>query len=586
MSDHLIEDYMVSPCSNFLSEHLNGTRGLSDIVSGTYLKNTIKTFQKANTTTDYVMVCKLLNYLSKKIHDQFAADSDLILFVDHHTATPKFHPNDVDAKPDVIAVLKSTWKKYQRSRKSRRIVSWHDILSAVEAKPTWANLEGVAQCGSYGEYLNQARPDMPSVYCLTMSSRSYEILYSDASGLYVSTSFSWSTLRPLAQYIYTLYVPRADRLTFDPTISLAEPGSITQPTWNVEFNNKVYKNCEVTFVGEPWRRMSWIAIAPATEDEPKVAIKDSYRSVGRTWREGDLFDILQQKESHVSCTDPEYGLSCMPETVEPGAGPAPGWVHVIAHGDVSVHGGLIQTPKTCCRRIKTRLVMGSTGDPLAKCRTILEFLKVMYDILEAHRWAVATRNILHRDISWANILVHPEGSQTTNLQGHRPKFIDELLSGVPHSPSNALLFDLDNACELDRSRAKAPSFAKSLTRSPSTERLRAKTGTPMYISRSVGQGRLLWDQHDCVPMPVLTGAAEVAYHQAYSDIPLRCLADSGGSTHGGKYSDEFRKELRRGGRVNGSNTVPATMLNPFTGLSSSFYCALNPRTPSVSTSTS
>ncbi|KAF9491985.1 hypothetical protein BDN71DRAFT_1368818, partial [Pleurotus eryngii] len=82
-------------------------------------------------------------------------------------------------------------------------------------------------------------------------------------------------------------------------------------------------------------------------------------------------------------------------------------------------------------RIKTRLIMKTSGLPLSHCKNIVDFFKGMYDILEAHRWMVAERKLLHRDISHGNIIVEAKDAQ--NIQEFKgkkpPAFINKILHG-------------------------------------------------------------------------------------------------------------------------------------------------------------
>ncbi|KAF8519948.1 hypothetical protein JB92DRAFT_3288701 [Gautieria morchelliformis] len=70
----------------------------------------------------------------------------------------------------------------------------------------------------------------------------------------------------------------------------------------------------------------------------------------------------------------------------------------------------------------------TTGESLSKCKDVLQFLKAMYDLTEVHRILVEKKGILHRDISWANILInyqHFEGPDENNIN---IPFIDRILN--------------------------------------------------------------------------------------------------------------------------------------------------------------
>ncbi|KAF8329020.1 hypothetical protein F5887DRAFT_1082782 [Amanita rubescens] len=123
------------------------------------------------------------------------------------------------------------------------------------------------------------------------------------------------------------------------------------------------------------------------------------------------------------------------------------------------------------------LIMKTLGRALATCPSVMKFLKVMYDLVEVHRMLVEDHDILHRDISWTNVLIdaiHLEGDNHDDFCG-RP-FIDAIL-GVEEKAKkvHATLADFDCACILG-----------------STNKLREPqtiggeiTGTPMFISKAL-----------------------------------------------------------------------------------------------------
>jgi hypothetical protein len=270
--------------------------------------------------------------------------------------------------------------------------------------------------GAYAGLLNQARPDKPGVYCLSLSPRQYRILWSDPSGLYSSVDFKWDNLKPLISYVFSLYTPPHHHIKLDNTITLdAHRDIMLSPRWTVQCQGETYPECRVICVGSPWTRQTWIAVS-CSADRWRI-IKDQYQTTGRRYDEGLLFDILQ--------TDLANNR-------------APGCVHVERHG--AVFG--IQTPIAKTQRQKKHMVMTTFGKPIYDCTSVFEFLEVMYDTLEGetslisvlllydllivHRWVLNVKGILHRDISINNILLPLEPIAIDDIKC-RPKFIDEIL---------------------------------------------------------------------------------------------------------------------------------------------------------------
>lgn len=309
-------------------------------------------------------------------------------------------------------------------------IPWHHILTTIEEKGRADRKEGPRQSGAYLAFANQCRPDLVGMYGLSISPVGYIIQYSCPAGIQTSEVFPWSDLVPLVSYVYTLYVPHPDFATRDPSVTLADNGdTLGPPAWNIRDGDKVYENCVVKTVGDPWHRMTWVA---KVGDTP-ITIKDSYRDVHGSFREGEIYDILHKE------------------------GPAPGFLRVKKEYEVQcARGHPITVTVDRTTRIKTRLIMHTYGQPISKCESLIDFLKCMYDILEgelcitspiglvltdlaAHRWAVLERNIIHRDISHGNIMVHAEDFEDEDLENdvkkeftgeeHRPIFVNGVLTG-------------------------------------------------------------------------------------------------------------------------------------------------------------
>jgi hypothetical protein len=123
-----------------------------------------------------------------------------LVFVDHHSSPPQHHPcPNTAAKPDICAIPQSYLKlvskgnllpkkirqkipKELRKHKIYVQLPWHLFNSVCELKPK-RDSAGPSQVGAYAGLLNQARPDKPGVYCLSLSPRKYRVFWSDSSGL-------------------------------------------------------------------------------------------------------------------------------------------------------------------------------------------------------------------------------------------------------------------------------------------------------------------------------------------------------------------------------------------------------------------
>jgi hypothetical protein len=389
----------------------------------------------SNINDVYKRLCDLLNAISNEICGasfvQTSADSltwvtaalpqhnhEKLVFIDHHTSPLSHHPDKgIVDKPDVIAVLSSYVNQLGPQPEGwYNRIPWHRSHSPVEWK-SLSDRSGLPQVLAYATAHTRARPDNPGVYALSASPSGYNLVWSDPAG-HASGMFHWSNIQPLIGYVYSLYSPPDDHNLHDPSITLKPSDFYDPPKWRIQFNDVTYSDCEAIWVGPAGSRMTWVA--RSTSDPGKV-IKDSYRSVRRTYQESELIDQIHE------------------------SGRVGGWVVSIDSSQVERQGNPIQTPLEHTRRVKQRLVMDGSGETLYQCRSIFHFLKVMYDVLEgppfypklviisskyfkAHRWAADKRKVLHRDISINNILVNPEVSPF-EPSDDRPKFIEEILDG-------------------------------------------------------------------------------------------------------------------------------------------------------------
>ncbi|KAJ8699012.1 hypothetical protein PTI98_005651 [Pleurotus ostreatus] len=522
MSDIATRTDYLTPQNTFRADRLNSPESFSTILNNETLKALVKLFSDTP-TTKYDLLVKLLNLASSLIHAEWAQNKDLIVFRDNHSYSPTNHPNDSRAgEPDIVTILDLINKLIEKDKTKR--IPWHLVISPVEEKREADSQDGPAQSAAYLAFANQSRPDMVGMYGISISPKGYVIQYSCPAGLETSEEFKWNDITPLLSYIYTLYIPRRDFPSRDLSISLADSADpLGTPTWNIRDGDKVYENCAVKVVGDPWRRMTWVARVGTSP----ITIKDSYRDAHASFREGELYDILQRE------------------------GPAPGFLRVKKEYDVLCERGRpITVTVRRTTRIKTRLIMHTWGESLRKCPSLIDFAKCMYDILEAHRWAVLERNILHRDISHGNIFVQAEDFKEEDEKEFagkelRPIFVNEILENMKDADPMARLGDMDNAAELDRDKAVSPSFvARRNTLRMNDEPLRFRTGTPKFIARSPAVGRLLVTNLAFRRMPQLGGELAEKYRKAYSNDPsgLRKLVDDRSTKHGGVYDADQVEE--------------------------------------------
>lgn len=366
----------LAPNPEFCQTFLNNHDDLEALSADAELLALALAFRDS-TKTDYAMVEQLLNHMCTKIHgnydfflsitpltmlvivEQICPKVEPLAFRDNSRYAPAHHPNGIETgQPDLVCALASIIALLNLD--SRKRMPWHLILSAIEEKQASDSRKGPGQCGAYLACGNQSRPDLVGMYGLSVSPCGYQIQYSCSAGLTTSEEFDWGDIIGLLQYVYTLYCPRPDKPSRDPSITLASTDDVFgPPTWNIDVGNAIYKNCQVTFVGQPWTRMTWVVKSGGDEPKSPIMIKDTYRDARTRFKEGDMYKILHRE------------------------GTVPGFAAVEREYEVEYAPGCpITVSINDCTRIKTRLIMQTYGLPLTKCKNIVDFFKGMYDILE------------------------------------------------------------------------------------------------------------------------------------------------------------------------------------------------------------
>ncbi|KAL5483530.1 hypothetical protein ACEPAI_8762 [Sanghuangporus weigelae] len=121
--------------------------------------------------------------------------------------------------------------------------------------------------------------------------------------------------------------------------------------------------------------------------------------------------------------------------------------------------------------------------------TYSDFLEAMYDLLEVLRYLIQEKKILHRDVSWGNVLVIPQSEEVPAARkashdmesGRKYRFVHELL-GEDRARIRVALADFDHAADLE---------------DPADD-LRDATGTPMFMAHDVIMPRNLNYTHGLV----------------------------------------------------------------------------------------
>ncbi|THU90991.1 hypothetical protein K435DRAFT_245543 [Dendrothele bispora CBS 962.96] len=463
------------------------------------IKDEIAKVKSVNKQEDgYTCTTQLLNKIVDvlKTHNrnlQEYNDNNIIVFKSRPDNPPPHHPCQYCDRPDFFALSKHIAKQLQNTP------SWHHLRSVGE----W-RLDKVISSADEGqemEYvacLTLARPDNPSVLGIVMCPEGYVLSYGSPRGYVITEQLAYSDISPLIRYVHSLHVPlpaiiladRARTITLDSIAGLddAPLWQITDPAYNI-----INRSFSLEFIGSPFTRMTTVLSDVNTQE--CLVVKDSYLD-SQGQREADLFDLLGDSPPgwviRVKPVDPKVEFEPLLE---------------LDFGDASL-----------TQRTKHRLLFESTGAPFHESQTISEAVGALYDILEASRWAIVKRRVLHRDISPGNVFIRPK---PPSLPKDDVCFVQGVYESNPQSPSFTTLLDLDNGVQLPPTHKSL----KEIYSSPdaATHELKALTGTPMYIARGPSLGRYnLSERYNFHTLDQIKPAeASELYEKAYPNDTFR-----------------------------------------------------------------
>ncbi|CDO78256.1 hypothetical protein BN946_scf184827.g2 [Trametes cinnabarina] len=477
----------------------------------------------------YQPVASLLSMISEKVFD-YLQDTDAkerlhlpakaIVFLDHHRHAPTHFPvGKVEDKPDIIGAIGRDSGYMVTQDRSYKGVPYHCIETIVEAKAIYG--DGQAQATRYAFNIQQARPNRPGFYCLSVKPGKFQVVYLSPVGIEASELKPWSDCTSLCAYIYSLYDPPTDHILYDRTIVPKEPAGVPfgKPTWTIQTADGTCTDASIIFLGDPWSRRT--TVFRAILKGRYVIVKESYFDCNHRYEEGELLTL-----AHAD-------------------GFLPGVIRYIVFEDVknSAEPIMLKRKDGELTRKKRRIVLADSGEELTFAKSVNDLLMAVYDALEVHRTLARDRQILHRDMSLFNVLMYPDWAPHPGGRyfENSPPLIDDILQGelrsIEKRDARCLLIDLDNAARLEGSKAgKVP------------KELQCRTGTPAYIARCVANGTLYstsinfsWQNR----MPKLTGKVKDLYLKLHGESRYEKYRDhlGTGTIHGGVPPLELDEEI-------------------------------------------
>ncbi|OSD01122.1 hypothetical protein PYCCODRAFT_1436625 [Trametes coccinea BRFM310] len=480
----------------------------------------------------------LFSEISEKVfeHLQAAEDKDRlhlpnkpIIFIDHHTHELTYYPIDTSnvgeesnlRQPYVVGVVGIDGYKMAEDG-TYEGVPYHRVETLVDVKYSDRRDAKANAIGS-AHKVQDARPDRPGFYCLSVDTQHFQIIYTSPFGAQISECKPWTDTESLCAFVYSLYDPPEGHVLYDRTLTAVEPTAepLGKPTWTIKMSQRTYSKASIAFVGVPHGKRTTVFRVKGKYGGAEF-IKDSFFDAYNCFAEAAVIRDLH-KEGFV-----------------------PGVVRITAAEYVKNGDDLIEikAPGRLARR-KQRMVLPDLGHDLTLAKSVNDLLMAIYDALEVHRTLAHGRNVLHRDMSIFNVLMYPTMAEWVNNWPYfkgTPPLIDDILSGktrpLEERKARCLIIDFDNAVALNEETAE--------------EELQHRTGTPGYIARNVSLGwigkrdsAISLGHKGKMPgfMPELTGVAKDLYLSAHGEDRYARYTYGPDTMHGGVPQSPYSQRI-------------------------------------------
>lgn len=281
------------------------------------------------------------------------------IFVRHHRKTSPGGPLQVEDGAEFLAIPGHSSERTQAPGHLYLCETPRThAISLVQCNPQSEDRYQETAISAYN--LLEARPDLAGIYALWANSDRYQILWVDASGVIASDVFEWDDLVPLQRYIWSLYAPPKSHHLFDPSFRRE-----SRDLWTIHINEaNIFRDLARIFSGTVWGRRTNVFTPADVSPESVLVIKDSWRDQEHYYQEDHALEAIHKN------------------------GIFPGVVRLLMPAEESMPQRIATVPaaegsEEREERVKSRLVMGSTGTCLLRARSVLDILMAVFDIIES-----------------------------------------------------------------------------------------------------------------------------------------------------------------------------------------------------------
>ncbi|EJD48560.1 hypothetical protein AURDEDRAFT_183450 [Auricularia subglabra TFB-10046 SS5] len=490
------------------------------------------------TGTDYAAVTYLLNRISYAYLIHAGVEiGDVVLYSSPHDHPP--HGDYLGAAP------KADWVAFMASMDDLTTVlrdgpfppaaQCASFMALAEGKPTPEKRQG--QILWYLSSLKRYRPDLFTVHGFKLEGDKLFLASLNPCGVRISETSDGGELELWIAHIVLLYHAHLRR---DSALSLLPRAEDSYVRWGLTVAQED-SDPEDPITVVPFNashcpgRMTWLALQLGKDPlafatfyrEPASGfLKISWQDANSTFNERQLLDIAHGIAPSTGIGDTSWTSDAAPDAHNPKVVPLDqvDWLPGLARHwpnscrrDAKEYAITGVADRIATSRVKEIMHLASLGQPLSQCEQPSHLINVVFDAIETHR-RMLKRKIIHRDVSWYNLLCKPR---------HHPATGDKLLDDYPSmefiltgrkAPPASLLVDLDHGA-----------ITTTLNSDAYQPRLR-RTGTPMFISLELSatyeiEYTFAWSSLGQVVTKLRSVEEQAFFTQAFPDDDGRFMRD-------------------------------------------------------------
>ncbi|KAL5480755.1 hypothetical protein ACEPAI_9695 [Sanghuangporus weigelae] len=432
--------------------------GVIDSSTARWLNSQLRMMASAPVET----ACALLTTASLMVTQ--AAEVEVLVFFENSSFRIRLDAQDSTDKPDLVAFFSPRRKAEQLvtgcgTRHTFIPPSHHDLVSVVVTRP-WTDKN--SHCQRYLLSLSSYNPTSFLQFGLVVDGDGFVFVALGLDNFRTWPKVTWDHPTAIRKLCTCMQVIRKaalkDVLPVVPKLAeVVSAGPWAVGMYTVRVGDELFRLLPI--YSRAKEAKPFVALGIAEEKQDCRIFKYSWYSSEEEWRE---FELLKRLSDVPAVVHLDERLSI--DSIEMNESK-------VFEDDINV-------------RTRRLLVLKTIGRPLCACESVLEFLEAMYDLLEVLRYLVQEKNVLHRDVSWSNVLIRPV---EFGFPRNYPKIIEKTSDNSNRHISHTYRFVSDIFKEDEwKIRVALTDFGHATDLSSCGEdELRVKAGTRIFMADDV-----------------------------------------------------------------------------------------------------